>query len=58
MANSISITINGVSEDFILHEKKFRTGSRGFNASNKMTVGDKKFQITVNIVEIGTKTKR
>jgi len=57
MANTITITINGVEEGFILHEKKFRTGSRGFNTSDKMTVGDKRYQVTVNIVEIGSRQK-
>jgi len=57
MTNSIKIKIEKEEKEFLLKDKKFRTGSVGFNASGKMLVGDKKYQITVNCVEIGSKPK-
>lgn len=58
MTNSAKIKIENEEKELFLKDKKFSTGSVGFNASGKMLVGDKKYQITVNIVEIGSKSKR
>lgn len=56
--NYAEISIKEIKEEFPLRSKTFSTGSVGFNASGKMQIGDKKYQITVNVVEIGSKGKR
>ena len=58
MTNIAKIKIKGVEEEFFLKDKIFATKSVGFNASGKMKVNDKRYQITVNCVEIGSKQKR
>lgn len=36
--------------------KKFKTGSLGFFASGKMTIDGKRYQVQVQLVEIGSKS--
>lgn len=38
-----------------LVEKTFSTGSRGFNANGKVTIDGKRYQLSANLVEIGSK---
>jgi len=52
-----SIQLNGEKQTFILSKKNFKTGSRGYHAQGKMQVNDKKYQINILCVEIGSKTK-
>jgi hypothetical protein len=37
--------------------KEFKTGSRGYYANQKMEIGGKRYQIQVQLVEIGSKSK-
>ena len=37
--------------------KLFKTGSRGFFTSQKIEIGGKRFQVQVQLVEIGSKVK-
>ncbi|MEJ2272041.1 MAG: hypothetical protein P8X91_06105 [Candidatus Bathyarchaeota archaeon] len=55
--NIVTIQLNGVKQNFILNEKEFRTGSRGYHATGKMQVGDKRYQCNIQCVEIGSKPK-
>jgi hypothetical protein len=38
-------------------EKLFKTGSRGFYGMGKIQIGDKRYQVQVQLVEIGSKPK-
>ena len=38
-------------------EKIFKTGSRGFFGMSKIQIGEKRYQVQVQIVEIGSKPK-
>jgi hypothetical protein len=38
-------------------EKTFKTGSRGYFATGKMQIGEKRYQVQVQLVEIGSKPK-
>ena len=38
-------------------EKVFKTGSRGFFGMGKMQIEDKRYQVQVQLVEIGSKPK-
>ena len=38
-------------------EKVFKTGSRGFFGMGKIQIDDKRYQIQVQLVEIGSKPK-
>ena len=38
-------------------EKVFSTGSRGFFGTSKIQIGEKRYQVQVQIVEIGSKPK-
>jgi hypothetical protein len=37
-------------------EKNFKTGSRGYHGQAKITLGNKRYQTQVQMVEIGSKT--
>jgi hypothetical protein len=52
-----TIQLNGVKQNFLLNKKDFKTGSRGYHAVGKMMVGDKKYQINIQCVEVGSKPK-
>ena len=55
--NMASIQLNGDKQNFILDKKDFKTGSRGFYGTGKMVAGGKKYQISIQAVEIGSKPK-
>lgn len=38
-------------------EKHFKTGSRGFFGMAKVQIGEKRYQVQVQLVEIGSKPK-
>lgn len=38
-------------------EKVFKTGSRGFFGVGKIQIGEKRYQVQVQLVEIGSKPK-
>lgn len=38
-------------------EKQFKTGSRGFFGMAKIQIGEKRYQVQVQMVEIGSKPK-
>jgi hypothetical protein len=38
-------------------EKQFKTGSRGFFGMGKIQIGEKRYQVQVQLVEIGSKPK-
>ena len=38
-------------------EKVFKTGSRGFYGMGKIQIDDKRYQVQVQLVEIGSKPK-
>ena len=40
-----------------IQPKEFKTGSRGFYANQKMEIAGKRYQVQVQLVEIGSKTK-
>lgn len=52
-----TIQLNGSKQQFILNQKNFSTGSRGFHATAKMQVGEKRYQVNIQLVEIGSKPK-
>ncbi len=37
--------------------KEFKTGSKGYYSNGKITIGDKRYQVQVQLVEIGSKLK-
>lgn len=38
-------------------EKVFKTGSRGYYGMGKIQIGEKRYQVQVQVVEIGSKPK-
>ncbi|MGB8214490.1 MAG: hypothetical protein WCE68_13110 [Anaerolineales bacterium] len=38
-------------------EKVFKTGSRGYFGMGKLQIGEKRYQVQVQLVEIGSKPK-
>ena len=38
-------------------EKQFKTGSRGYFGMDKILIGEKRYQVQVQLVEIGSKAK-
>ena len=55
--NVATIKLGDDEERFLLNEKEFSTGSRDYHGQGKMRVGDKRYQINVICVEIGSKPK-
>ncbi len=55
--NLATVKLNGEKQDFILNKKNFKTGSRGYHAQGKMHIGEKRYQINILCVEIGSKPK-
>ena len=55
--NLATIQLNGEKQSFVLAEKDFKTGSRGYHAQGKMRIGEKGYQINILCVEIGSKPK-
>ena len=56
-ANIANIQLNGDKQNFILDKKDFKTGSKGYYGTGKMVAGGKKYQISIQVVEIGSKPK-
>jgi hypothetical protein len=56
--NIATIQLNGEKQNFILNKKDFKTGSKGYHANGKMQIGEKKYQINILCVEIGSKPKK
>lgn len=54
------IKVQFIDGDQVIHtdiaeEKVFRTGSRGYYAGGKLVIGDKRYQLSCSVVEIGSK---
>ena len=47
--------VTGKSSDLIANAKHFSTGSKGFWAGGKVEVNGVRYQVSCNIVEIGSK---
>lgn len=41
-----------------LPPKEFKTGSKGFYANSKMEIDGKRYQVQIQMVEIGSKTAK
>ena len=52
-----TIQLCGDKQNFILDKKDFKTGSKGFYGTGKMVAGGKRYQIGIQVVEIGSKPK-
>ena len=55
--NLATIQLNNEKMNFVLNQKVFKTGSKGYYGQGKMQVGTKRFQINILCVEIGSKPK-
>jgi len=55
--NMVTIQLCGDKQNFIIDKKDFKTGSRGYYGTGKMVAGGKKYQVSINVVEIGSKPK-
>ena len=40
-----------------LPEKDFKTGSKGYFGMGKLSIGEKRYQVQIQLVEIGSKVK-
>lgn len=61
MAESARVTIEvaGATATIFAEPKQFRTGSHGFYGQGKVKTTDgRRFQVSINIVEIGSKDMR
>lgn len=55
---SVEIKENNVIVGTLTAEQKlFKTGSRGFFGMGKIQIGEKRYQVQVQLVEIGSKPK-
>ena len=52
-----TIQLCGDKQNFILDKKDFKTGSKGYYGTGKMVAGGKRYQIGIQVVEIGSKLK-
>lgn len=52
-----TIQLNGEKQNFVLAKKDFKTGSKGYYGQGKMQIGEKRYQINIQCVEIGSKPK-
>jgi len=55
--NMATIQLCGDKQNFIIDKKDFKTGSKGFYGTGKMVAGGKRYQISIQVVEIGSKPK-
>jgi hypothetical protein len=54
----VTVEVAGGTATIAADPKQFKTGSRGFYGQGKVQGADgRRFQVTVNIVEIGSKGK-
>ena len=44
-------------QTLVAERKEFKTGSRGFYAGGKVFIEGKKYQVSLSIVEVGSKPK-
>ena len=51
------MTVDGKQSVVTAKPKDFKTGSRGYFVFGKVMVGDKRYQMSGNLVEIGSKPK-
>ena len=56
-ANMATIQLNGEKQSFIIDKKDFKTGSKGYHGTGKMVAGGKRYQVNIQLVEIGSKPK-
>ncbi len=55
---TIEFKVDGKAVGILVpEEKEFRTGSKGYFAQGKVAVGGKRYQVSCNLVEIGSKPK-
>ena len=52
-----TIQLCGDKQNFIIDKKDFKTGSKGYYGTGKMVAGGKRYQIGIQVVEIGSKPK-
>jgi hypothetical protein len=55
--NMATIQLCSDKQNFILDKKDFKTGSKGYYGTGKMVAGGKRYQIGIQVVEIGSKPK-
>jgi hypothetical protein len=55
--NTAAIQLCGDKQNFILDKKDFKTGSKGYYGTGKMVAAGKRYQISIQVVEIGSKPK-
>jgi hypothetical protein len=55
--NMATIQLSNDKQNFILDKKNFKTGSRGYYGTGKMVAAGKRYQISIQVVEIGSKPK-
>ena len=55
--NMATIQLCGDKQNFIIDKKDFKTGSKGYFGTGKMVAGGKRYQISIQVVEIGSKPK-
>jgi hypothetical protein len=55
--NMATIQLCGDKQNFIIDKKDFKTGSKGYYGTGKMVAGGKRYQISIQAVEIGSKPK-
>jgi hypothetical protein len=55
--NMATIQVDGIKAVFNLNKKDFSTGSKGYHATGKFEVAGKRFQVNIQLVEIGSKPK-
>ncbi len=48
---------NNTVGTLVAAEKVFKTGSKGFYGMGKIQIGEKRYQVQVQLVEIGSKPK-
>ena len=55
--NMATIQLCGDKQNFLIDKKDFKTGSKGYFGTGKMVAGGKRYQISIQVVEIGSKPK-
>ena len=55
--NMATIQLCGDKQNFIIDKKDFKTGSKGYYGTGKMVASGKRYQISIQVVEIGSKPK-
>ncbi len=55
----VTVELGGGTGTIIAETKQFKTGSRGFYGQGKIqSIDGRRFQVSINIVEIGSKSKQ